>query len=376
MPCRYLPDLEQPVSLTKYDPLTKTMQPMPFSVHLGMAEALQFLATEIAELKRSNHQINNVTEAATLDTTGKIMVPQIQAEAVGAAIFAGPGLTSPVKTLSGQMNIWASLNHMMSGHHQLGRSDFPQDMMKPGGTKIKHTTALGFNHWSFNQLSNLVGMPAKHNIVDKDGVSTSQSFKNQSDAIENIHSQNLGFEQDLSAIEKMLFKITQSLEMITQVALQNKYDIEVLIHESGAKTKQVTLNRPGVFTHGKDDKKESSFDRMMNKVDSVMVVRQWDDKIDAKQLALKTNMEAQIAAMSNKFEFDKTNPKLPIVDRPKQNPKKQQEDEWRRYVKTSEKPGTVRQSPGIPVPEIKEIKLGVDKEIPEPETEPTKLLGS
>ena len=76
MPCRYATDLEQSVSLTKYDPLTKKMQPMPFMVHKGIAEALKFLATEIAELKRSNHQINNVTEAQILDTKGILFDPE------------------------------------------------------------------------------------------------------------------------------------------------------------------------------------------------------------------------------------------------------------------------------------------------------------
>ena len=376
MPCRYATDTQIPTPIQYFDKLSKTRKVQTFMIHEGLDEAIAFLAGQIADAKEETHKISSALEADLYyQPTGKPMVPQVQAEVMGTAMFGGAGVMT-AKSIPMEMNAWASLNHMFSGHHQLGKSDFPADMMKPGGAKTKHTTALGFNHWCFNQMTNLVGMPAKHNIVDKDGVSTSQSFKNQSDAIENIHSQNLGFEQDLSAMEKMLFKISQALEMITQVTIQNQADIEVLVKESGAKTKQVMRDRPGVFTHGKDDKNESFFDRMMNKAKSVMVVRQWDDKIDAKQLAQKTNMEAQIAAMSNKFEFDKTSPKLPIVDRPKQNPKKQQEDEWRRYVKTSEKPGTVRQSPGIPVPEFKEIKLGVDKEIPEPETEPTKLLGS
>lgn len=377
MPCRYMQDLEQAVSLNRYDPLTKTMQPSTYMVHQGMAEALQFLANEIADLKRSNHQINNVTEAQTLDTTGKVMVPQVQAEVVGTMMFAGAGVTTPVKTMSEQMQAWAALNHMLSGHHQLGKTEFPTDIMNPTGAKVKPTTALGFNHWAFNQLANLIGLPTKQVVTGANGTTTAQSFKNQSDAIENIHAQNLGMEQDLSAIEKYLFKIMQALEIITNIVFQNKHDIDVIIDELGPKTKQKIVKKPSPFTHGKDAKGESFFDRLMSMADNFTVVREWNDEIDAKQLAQKTNMEAQIAALTNKWEFDKTNPKLPIVDRPKnQSPKQQNDDEWRRYVNTSENPDQMRQAPGLPIPEIKEIKLGTTKEVPKPETNPEKLLGS
>jgi hypothetical protein len=376
MPCRYASDTQVPTPIQYFDPLTKTRKVQTFMIHEGLDEAIAFLAGQIADAKESVHKISSALEADVYYApTGKPLVPNVQAEVMGTAMFGGAGIVT-AKSLPMEMNAWASLNHMLAGHHQLGRSDFPTDMMKPDGAKKKIGTALGFNHWMMDQLSNMIGLPSKQSVTGSNGIKTEQSFKNQSDAIENVHAQNLGMEQDLEVIEKYLFKITQALEMITQVVMQNKYDIDVLIDESGCKTKQKIVDRPGVFTNGKDSKNESFFERMFEKFTNKMVVREWNDEIDAKQLARKTNMEAQVAAMSNKFEFDKTNPVLPIVDRPKQNPKTQQDDEWQRYVNTSENPGTIRQSPGLPVPEIKEIKLGTDKEVAKPTKDPDKLLGS
>lgn len=376
MPCRYATDTQVPTPIQYFDPVTKTRKVQTFMIHEGLDEAIAFLAGQIADAKESTHKISSALEADLYyQPTGKPLVPNVQAEVMGTAMFGGAGLVA-AKSLPMEMNAWASLNHMLAGHHQLGKTEFPKDMMNPAGAKTKPTTALGFNHWAFNQITNLIGLPNKHTVTNANGTTTAQSFKNQSDAIENVHAQNMGMEQDLEAIEKYLFKISQALEMVTQVVIQNKYDIDVLIDESGCKTKQKIVDRPGVFTHGKDDKNESFFERLMNKFTNKMVVREWNDDIDAKQLAKKTNMEAQVAAMSNKFEFDKTDPKLPIVDRPKQNPKAQQDDEWQRYVNTSENPGTLRQTPGLPVPNIQEIKLGTSKEVPKPTTNPDKLLGS
>lgn len=376
MPCRYATDTQVPTPIQYFDPITKTRKVQTFMIHEGLDEAIAFLASQIADAKESTHKISSALEADVYYApTGKPLVPNVQAEVMGTAMFGGAGIVA-AKSLPMEMNAWASLNHMLAGHHQLGKTDFPKNLMNPTGDKTKHTTALGFQHWAMDQLTNMIGLPNKHSVTGPDGTKTDQSFKNQNDAIENIHAQNLGMEQDLEALEKYMFKISQSLEMITQVVIQNKYDIDVLIDESGCKTKQKIVDRPGVFTHGKNDKNESFFERMFEKFMNKMVVREWNDEIDAKQLARKTNMEAQVAALSNKFEFDKTDPKLPIVDRTKQNPKAEQDEEWKRYVNTSENPGTVRQSPGLPVPELKEIKLGIDKEVSKPEKDPEKLIGS
>ena len=274
--------------------------------------------------------------------------------------------TATATNLIGLTAMMAAPLFMRAGFHQLG-TEFPADMRNPTGEKVKPTTALSTSHWQFNQISNLVGIPATQMVTGKTGVVTALSFKNQSDAIENIHAQNLGMEQDISAIEKYCFKMTQQNEMIIQMVFQNKHDIDVLVDESGAKTGQKIVMRPGNVTHGKDD---SFFDKLMNIAEAATVVREWKGDIDAKQLAMKTNMEAQIAALSNKFDFDKADPKLPIVDRPKQNPKTKDDENWKRYVNTIENPGTLRQSVGLPIPEIKEIKLGSTREIPKPTTDP------
>ena len=322
--------------------------------------------TEVATPLKTTMEVLNVNDL-------KRGVNMKAEDAIKASGMAQYGQGSATATnLIGLATMIAAPLFMRAGFHQLG-TEFPADMRNPTGAKVTPTTALSTSHWQFNQVSNLVGIPATQMVTGKTGVVTALSFKNQSDAIENIHAQNLGMEQDISAIEKYCFKIVQNQEAMTNIVLQNKHDIDVLIDESGAKTGQKIVFRPGVLSHGTG---ESFFDKLMNIASSATVVREWKGDIDAKQLALKTNMEAQISAMSNKFDFDKTDPKLPIIDRPKQNPKTKDDEAWKRYVNTVENPGTLRQSVGLPIPEIKEIKLGTAREIPKPTTDPDKLLGS
>ena len=329
----------------------------PIKTHIN-TQVAQPLATTMDVLN-----VNDLKRGITMSAEAVI-------KASGFQQYGQSG-TATATNLVGLTAMIAAPLFMRAGFHQLG-TEFPADMRNPTGEKVKPTTALSTSHWQFNQVSNLVGIPSTQMVTGKTGIVSALSFKNQSDAIENIHAQNLGMEQDISAIEKYCFKITQQNEMITQMVFQNKHDIDVLVDESGAKTSQKIVLRPGTLTHGTG---ESFFDKLMNLASSATVVREWKGDIDAKQLAMKTNMETQIAAMSNKFEFDKTSPKLPILDRPKQNSKTKDEEAWKRYVNTIENPGT-RQSVGLPIPEVKEIKLGTAREIPKPTTDPNKLLGS
>ncbi|MGL5061946.1 MAG: hypothetical protein ACRC62_18400 [Microcoleus sp.] len=330
----------------------------------------QHINTQVAQPLSKTMEVLNVNDLAR----GVSMSAEAVIKAAGMQQY-GQG-TSTATNLIGLTAMIASPIFMRAGFHQLG-NQFPADMRNPQGAKVTPTTALSMSQWQFNQMTNLVGMPTKMMVKEASGSISQRSFQNQSDAIENIHAQNLGMEQDLSAIEKYLFKIMQQVEIVTNIVFQNKHDIDVIIDELGPKTKQKIVSKPSPVTHGKNDAGASFFDRLMGMANNFTVVREWNDEIDAKQLAQKTNMEAQIAALTNKWEFDKTSPKLPIVDRPDtQKPKKQNDEEWRRYVHTSENPDTARQTPGLAVPEIKEFKLGTVKEVPKPETNPEKLLGS
>ncbi len=323
--------------------------------------------TQVAQPLATTMEVLNVNDLKR----GITMSGEAVIKASGFQQYGQSG-TGTATNLIGLTAMMAAPLFMRAGFHQLG-TEFPKDIRKPLGDKVTPTTALSTSQWQFNQVTNLVGMNTPHIVKDASGATTIKTFQNQAHIVEEIHAQNLGLEQDVSAIEKYCFYLLQNQEMMIQMILQNKHDIDVLIDESGAKTEQKIILRPGLVTHSRN---ESFFDKVMSAAESAMVVRKWKGDIDAKQLALKTNMEAQIAAMTNKFEFDKTNPVLPIVDRQKQNPKTAQDEEWKRYVNTSENPGTVRQSSGMPVPEIKEIKFGSDREIAKPTTDPDKLLGS
>jgi hypothetical protein len=330
----------------------------PIKTHIN-TQVAQPLATTMEVLN-----VNDLKKGVTMSAEAVI-------KASGFQQYGQSG-TGTATNLIGLTAMIAAPIFFRAGFHQLGTT-FPADMRKPDGAKVTPTTALSTSQWQFNQITNLVGMSTPHVVKDASGGTSIKTFQNQAHIVEEIHAQNLGLEQDVSAIEKYCFYLLQNQEMMIQLIMQNKYDIDVLVDESGAKTKQKIIQRPGLVTHTKDS---SFFDKLMTSARNHMVVREWNDEIDSKQLARKTNMEAQVAAMSNKFEFDKTDPKLPIVDRTKQNPKAQQDDEWQRYVNTSKNPGTVRQSTGLPIPEIKEIKLGNDKEVPKPTKDPDKLLGS
>jgi hypothetical protein len=323
--------------------------------------------TQVAQPLATTMEVLNVNDLKR----GVTMSAEAVIKASGFQQYGQAG-TATATNLIGLTAMIAAPLFMRAGFHQLGTA-FPKDIRNPMGEKVTPTTSLSTSQWQFNQVSNLIGIPTTHLVTSSTGAITRQTFQNQAHTMEEIHAQNLGIEQDISAVEKYCHYLLKNQEMMIQMILQNKHDIDVLVDESGAKTEQKIILRPGLVTHSTQ---ESFFDKLMTAAQSAMVVRTWKGDIDAKQLALKTNMEAQVAALSNKFEFDKTDPKIPIVDRQKQNPKTAQDEEWKRYVNTSENPGTVRQSLGMPIPEIKEIKFGSQREVTKPTTDPDKLLGS
>jgi hypothetical protein len=374
MPCRYAEDREDLITVNKYDPLTKAMVPATFMVHQGTAEILTFLANEIADLKRSNHQINNVTEANQLDTTGKVMVPQVQVEAVGALVFGGAGTTTPVKTLSGQMTVFSALNHFLSGHHQLGKTDFPSDMMNPSLGTIRPTTALSQNHWAFNQLSNLVGIPSKQEVLDVNGNKSDSSFRNQADAIESVNARVLSVEQDVASILAIVNAIAKNQEIQNGFLVQNDANVEALIKDAGFKFTNKVVEVPSLFTQSKSDSSFSGnlLERILTATKNQRVVKQWDDKFDKSQSAKQTYMQAAIAAEPFKLRIDPSG----TPDLPPWNTKAWKDSQgtgtegasevFRKYVKSITQPDQRFQSSNLPVPKVEYFDKGALKDVPEP----------
>jgi hypothetical protein len=244
--------------------------------------------------------------------------------------------------------------------------------MNPQKGKTKITDTLGFHQWSFNQLEERMGMPSTHTIVTPGGQTQSKTFQSLEDALEENNANTIVALQDLEVVERYLFALTQDVQKLMQIVLQTREDVDVLIDDAGCKTKEVKRSHPTHInlTTGPEGR---SLTGIFRQGQVHYVARQWDDTADKNQKMERLSYDTQIAAMSNKFEFDKTNVELPL-DKSRATDKPRNDELWRTYVSTMEAPPEGYVTPGNPIPKIQEIKSGNPKDVPKP-TDPLKKLG-
>jgi hypothetical protein len=244
--------------------------------------------------------------------------------------------------------------------------------MNPQKGKTKITDTLGFHQWSFNQIDERMGMPSVHTVLTPGGQTQSKTFRSMEDALEENNANTVVALQDLEVVERYLFALTQDLQKLMQIALQTREDVDVLIDDAGCKIKETKRSHPTHInlTTGPSGK---SLSGIFQPGLVHYVARQWDDSADKNQKLERMSYDTQIAAMSNKFEFNKTDPELPL-QKARAADKPRNDELWRTYVSTMEEPPEGYTSPGNPIPDIKEIKNGNPRDVPKP-TNPLKKLG-
>jgi hypothetical protein len=301
---------------------------------------------------------------------GLSVKPDADLKAIGVKTDNGnaPGIAQNIPQL---MMMLAAVPYVRQGLHRLGGS-FDTSVMNPQRGKTKITDALGFQQWTFNQLEERMGMPSTHTLITPGGQTQTKTFKSLEDALEENNANTIVALQDLEVVERYLFAVTQDVQKLMQITLQTREDVDVLIDDAGCKTKEVKKSHP---THINLTKESSgaSLSGMFQRGQVHYVARIWDDSADKNQKLERMSYDTQIAAMSNKFEFDKTNPELPL-QKSRATDKPINDEVWRTYVSTMEEPPEGYISPGNPIPDIKEIKNGTPTNVPKP-TNPLKKLG-
>jgi hypothetical protein len=265
----------------------------------------------------------------------------------------------------------AAVPYVRQGLHRLG-GDYDRSLMNPALGKTKITDSLGFQKWSFDQIDERLGMPTPHTIKGLDGKLQKKTFRSVQDTIEETNSSTVVALQDLEVVERYNFAIAQDIQKLMQIALQTREDVDVLIDDSGCKFRETKRSHP-THLNLKSPDKQGSLESLFQTGTVHYVARVWDDSADKNQKMEKMAYDTQIAAMSNKFEWNKTNPVLPL-DRSRTNSKNQGNEVWRTFVSTVTAPPEGYVSKGNPIPEIKTIENGSTKAIPKP-TIPTKKLG-
>jgi hypothetical protein len=265
----------------------------------------------------------------------------------------------------------AAIPYVRQGLHRLG-GQFDQSVMRPSAGKVQINDALSFQAWQFAQVDERLGMPSEIQMVGKTGAMQKQQFRNVQDTIEEINAVTVTSAQDLEVIERYLFALTQDMQKIMQIALQTREDVDVVIEDLGCKYTEIKKSHPTHInlTQGTP---QSSLEKLFENGRVHYVGRKWADSADKNQKLERLSYDTQIAAMSNKFDFDKQNPELPL-DKSRATGSQRSDETWRTFVNTMTEPPTGYVAPGNPIPEIKEITTGTPKEVPKP-TNPAKKLG-
>jgi hypothetical protein len=301
---------------------------------------------------------------------GLSVKPDAELKAIGVKTDNG-NAAGIVQNLPQMMMMLAAVPYVRQGLHRLGGS-FDSSVMNPQKGKTKITDTLGFHQWSFNQLEERMGMPSTHTIVTPGGQTQSKTFQSLEDALEENNANTIVALQDLEVVERYLFALTQDVQKLMQITLQTREDVDVLIDDSGCKTKEVKRSHP-THINLTNEAAGRSLSGIFQRGQVHYVARQWNDSADKNQKLERMSYDTQIAAMSNKFELGRTSVELPL-DKSHATGKPQNDELWRTYVSTLEEPPEGYISKGNPIPDIKEIKNGNPVNVPKP-TNPLKKLG-
>lgn len=362
--CGYKEDDLAPCSIPVHVGDAATTQKQ-IQVHEKMVEFVQEHFAQMAKLSQVL-AVPTLTSAA-----GYIHVPNAQLTAT-AVLNQNGTLPTIAKTLPDLMQQLAAVAYARQGLHRLG-GQFDKSVMVPQLGKVQINDALTFQQWQFSQIDERLGLPIPHTITNTDGQIQTKQFANIQDALEEVNATSAVALQDLEVIERYQFSNAQDIQKLMQIALQIRADVDVLIDDSGAKTREEKRSHPTHLNLRSPDQ-DGSLNSLFSNGNVHYVARVWDDTADKNQKMERISYDTQIAAMSNKFDFPKQgNPELPL-DKSRARAIADNEDIWRVYVNTVEEPPEGYISKGNPIPDIKEIKNGNPVNVPKP-TNPNQKLG-
>ncbi len=368
-PTKIPPDLARKSDLNiTVNPTPVTVKPTPVTVN-PTPVTVSIPPTDLSPIDTQLKDISKAIGVEQLKNAAPVDAEKLIKKA-GEQQFAG-GSVQGATTLAGLMAAFAAPQFFRSGSHRLGGS-FDQSLMNPAAGKVQINDAMGYKDWQFKQLDERLGMPTQMQVVGQAGVTQTRQFRSIQDSVEEINGVSVSNAQDLEIVERYLFALTQDIQKLMQIALQTREDVDVLIDDSGCKTKEVKRSHP---THIKltSPGETSSLTNMFQQGQVHYVAREWADSADKNQKLERMSYDTQIAAMSNKFEFDKAAPELPL-QKSRATDKPVNDELWRTYVSTMEEPPEGYTTPGNPRPDIKEIKNGNPVDVPKP-TNPLKKLG-
>ena len=255
--------------------------------------------------------------------------------------------------------------HKGIGLDQLN-TDLPVSLNDRNGAKFKPASLAELSQWQFDNVSSLVGLPVVNKITNLQDETKDLTFKNIQDCLSYLVHAQRESDNDLMVIENYSTRIAQQLEAVTQICLRQHADIEMLVKELGFRWKWQTTSRKSLYKIGmKDDDEKTGILELFKGGEVSYPIRIWDDKVDARQIGMTTNLYAEIASRSNLHRFN-SGEGLPGLDARVRMGKDNGENwkEWVKSVNETEK-GTVS---GGPTPFIEEYTQGTvtAKAVPKP----------
>ena len=258
------------------------------------------------------------------------------------------------------------LMHSGLGLDLLDAVELPTNVLEPTKNKVKHKSIAALTQWQFDNVSSLVGLPIKNTLTTIDDKTSDLEFRSVQDALSFMFHQQKESDTDLTVLEGYCTRIAQQLEAVTQICLRQHADIEMIIQELGFKYKTETKTRPSLYKIGmKDDDEKTGVIELFKGGTVSYPVRIWADEHDQRQIAMRTNLYAEISARSI-LQTKNTNSEIQGLDARKRMGKNNTED-WNEYIKTINEPedGVLN---GGTIPYIEEYVSGsvTAKKVPAP----------
>ena len=256
--------------------------------------------------------------------------------------------------------------HNGIGLDLLDAVELPTNVLEPTKNKVKHKSIAALTQWQFDNVSSLVGLPIKNTLTTIDDKTSDLEFRSVQDALSFMFHQQKESDTDLTVLEGYCTRIAQQLEAVTQICLRQHADIEMIIQELGFKYRTETKTRPSLYKIGmKDDDEKTGVIELFKGGTVSYPVRIWADEHDQRQIAMRTNLYAEISARSI-LQTKNTKSEIQGLDAMKKMNKNNKED-WNEYIKTINEPENGVLNGGT-IPYIEEYVSGSvgTKKVPAP----------
>jgi hypothetical protein len=245
---------------------------------------------------------------------------------IGDAAFSGG--STLLNTLPGVIAAYQAVSHYRGGLHRLPAS-LPGSVSDPNTPPVAVTDKLQHDQQLFKLTDEKLGASSPIKTRKSDGTFETSQARNISEALDMNTAQSQSIEQELEITQQMVIKLASETLKVNMIVLQNHSLLEALREFCGFRYSEVKATVPTEVSLGKEGLLDFLTGNTLHYVKTKM-----DSKFDLTQMLQKQFLETGKISSSFFRRFDPADPNAKVIGEDFSKPNsKEDDDEWKKFVK-------------------------------------------